>query len=235
MSSDRVASEDITVVANTVSLSAQGGGVDFADVIGQTLTIAAGSQSTTLTVNVDADVLVEDDETFEVVLSDPKFDGNTDASRVTIADGTGVGTIVNDGATLVTVDNTTFAEGNSGTTTFTFNVSLSRVASQDITVVAKTLGVTATGGGVDFDDVTNQLVTITAGTLSSTVTVDVIGELIVENDETFEIKLTDAKYKGVTDTSRVIIDDDTGVGTIVNDDTASISISDSNGHARCYR
>ena len=52
------------------------------------------------------------------------------------------------------------------------------------------------------------------------------GEQLVEIDETFEVLLSDAQFDGVADATRVVIGDETGVGTIVNDDLATISIDD---------
>lgn len=60
-----------------------------------TLTFAAGQQSQTVTVLVNGDVKVEDDETFFVNLNDAKLGGATDA-RVSILGAQGTGTILND-------------------------------------------------------------------------------------------------------------------------------------------
>jgi hypothetical protein len=227
VSIDKTASENITVVANTgltLGEPATGGGVDFDDVLNQLLTIAAGTTSTTVTVDVIGEMLVEADETFAVDLTDARFDGATDIKRVIIGDTQGIGTIENDDSTTITIDNVSLAEGNSSTTAFQFTVSIDEVASKDITVRANTLGVTADGGGVDFTDLTNQLVTITAGTMSTMVTVNVTGELVQEDDETFQVNLTDARFDGVPDATRVTFDDDQGIGTIEDDDSPTISI-----------
>ena len=59
----------------------------------------------------------------------------------------------------ISIDDVTLEEGDSGTTAFTFTMTLDEPASYDITVVANTQGVTATGGGVDFADIVNQTLT----------------------------------------------------------------------------
>jgi hypothetical protein len=225
VSIDNEASEDITVVANTNAVSATGGGTDFDDIVNQTVTIPAGSTSATLTVNVTGETLVEDDEGFEVNLTDARFNGVTDATRAGIIDAQGVGTITNDDTATISIDDVSLSEGNTGTTAFTFTASIDNMASQDITVLATSNAVTAMGGGADFNDV-GQILTISAGSLSTSVTVDVVGELNPENDETFEVNLTSAQFNGATDATRATIGDAQGIGTINNDDTATISIDD---------
>ena len=226
VSLDKPASEDVTVVADTSGISATGGGVDFADVTAQTLTILAGSTSTTMTVDVTGEDLEESDETFTVDLSDVRIGGVIDATRATIGDGQGLGTITNDDAAAITIDDVSLVEGNSGTSAFIFTVSIDKTATEDITVVADTSGVSATGGGVDFTDVTGQTLTILAGQTSTTLTVDVTGGNLVEIDETFTVDLSDARIGGAVDPTRVAIADGQGLGTITNDDTATIAIDD---------
>ena len=57
----------MTVVVNTADIVGQAtAGSDYTAIVNQTATIAAGSTSTTVTVTVNDDAIVEDDETFEV-------------------------------------------------------------------------------------------------------------------------------------------------------------------------
>ncbi|MCI0684044.1 MAG: hypothetical protein L0Y71_18195 [Gemmataceae bacterium] len=109
---------------------------------------------------------------------------------ITIGDGQGLGTILNDDTTTISIDDVTMAEGNSGTTAFTFSVSTVNPISTDVTVLVNTTGLTAAGGGVDFADLVNFPVTIPAGATSAPVTVNVTGELVVEFDETFDISIS---------------------------------------------
>ena len=81
-------------------------------------TIAAGATTATVAITVNGDVTDEANETFTVGLSNP---GNA-----TIADGSGTGTITDDDAApTLSIDDVSVAEGNAGTTTATFTVSLS--------------------------------------------------------------------------------------------------------------
>ncbi len=118
----------------TVSLSepAAAGGVTFdiatadsgatapSDYVARALTaqtIPAGSSSYTFDVTVNGDTQPEADEAFSVNLF------NVVGARVEV--GTGIGTILNDdGGTLLSVDDVSHVEADSGTTTYTFTVSL---------------------------------------------------------------------------------------------------------------
>src|SRR5262249_53693092 len=82
-----------------------------------TLTFAPGETSKTITVRVNGDRLAEPNETFVVNLSSP--------TNATIAEGQGVGTILDD-EPRISISDFTKAEGKKGQTTqFTFTVTLS--------------------------------------------------------------------------------------------------------------
>ncbi|MCP3937059.1 MAG: hypothetical protein GY708_17020, partial [Actinomycetia bacterium] len=190
--------------------------------------VGNAGESHIIQVQITGDDVVEDNETFTITLGN--VTGTTAEQAADIATGdSAIGTINNDDSASLIIDDVSLAEGDApGTTAFTFTVSIDPASTgttseEDITVVADTNGVTADGGGVDFADVIGQVLTIAAGTTSTTVTVDVTRESLVEFDETFELNLTDAQYNAATDTSRVVIGDAQGIGTIVNDDAAMLS------------
>ena len=92
-----------------------------------TIVFAPGDTTANVAILVNGDGLPEGDETFFVNLSAPV--------NVSILDGHGLGTIVNDDAPpTVAIGNATANEGNSGTTSFTFTVSLSGESGQTVTV-----------------------------------------------------------------------------------------------------
>jgi hypothetical protein len=170
-----------------------------------TLTFNKGVTSKSILVPVIGDSLVEPDETFFVNL------GN--AKHATIADGQGVVTIVNDD-TAIWVGDQFAAEGNSGTTAFTFYVTLSVAISQPVTVNFATADGTATGGS-DYVAKTGKL-TIPAGQTGGTITVLVNGDRLSEPDETF--------FMNLSSPTNGVVADGQGVGTI-GDDEPHISIS----------
>src|SRR5581483_11581055 len=115
-------------------------------------------------------------------------------SGATVLDGQGQGTIQNDDSPILNINDVTKAEGNSGTTTFTFTVSS--------TLPAPAGGITfdiATSDGTaqdhnpaseDNDYVAKSLTsqTIPAGQSTYTFDVTVNGDKIVEPDETFNVR-----------------------------------------------
>src|SRR5213075_2635134 len=83
-------------------------------------TIAAGQQTYQFDVTVNGDSTVEPNETFLVNVAN--------VPGATVSDGQGLGTIQNDDSPLLSVSDVSINEGNSATTTFTFNVSLNQSA-----------------------------------------------------------------------------------------------------------
>jgi ribosomal protein L35AE/L33A len=173
---------------------------DYAATSG-TVHFAAGETTKQVTVIVHGDTLDETNETFTLNLSN--------ATNATIADGTGVGTITDDDIPpALSVNNVTVTEGNSGTVTATFNVSLDAPSGQTVNVDYATADGTATAPA-DYT-ATSDALTFTPGQMLEQVNVTVNGDLIDELDETFTLNLSNA--------SNATIADGTGVGTITDDD-----------------
>jgi hypothetical protein len=166
---------------------------------------AAGETSRTLMVPVKGDLILEPTETFSVNLSFP--------TNLRIADAQGIGTIIdNDLYPGVSIGNASRAEGNSGTTAFTFTISLTSARSQESSVRYSTANgsATSTGGTRDFQSTSGTL-NFPAGVTSKTVTVSVVGDTRLEPDETFFVNLS--QPVGLT------IADSQGLGAILNDDS----------------
>jgi hypothetical protein len=101
-------------------------------------------------------------------------------------------------------------EGNSGTTGFTFTVSLSPASIQTVTVHWATADGTATTSDSDYQGASGTL-TFQPGQTTQTITIPVIGDTKNEPDETFFVNLS-------SPSSPAIISRGQGTGTIVNDD-----------------
>src|SRR5690606_5651355 len=207
-----------TTFAFTVSLNAPAGagGVSFdiatangtatagsdytvAGLTGQT--IPAGATSYTLTVLVNGDTLHEADETF--------FVNVTNVTGATVADGQGTGTIVNDEpAPTLSIADVSAAEGDAGTTTAVFTVTLSGASVQTVSVNYATADGTAQAGS-DYVGASGTL-TFAPGTTSQTLVITINGDLVTEADETFVVNLASAANATILDGS--------GQGTITNDD-----------------
>ncbi|MCE9563258.1 MAG: hypothetical protein K8U57_14535 [Planctomycetes bacterium] len=186
-------------------------GSDYTGAAGA-VTFTPGETSKSVTIAVAGDTLLEDDETFTVNLT-----GATGATlSPTAANATG--TILNDDTSpTITIGDVSQSEGNSGLTTFSFPVTLSAASGATTTVDYATADGTATDGS-DYTGVTGT-VTFAPGETSKTITVNVIGDIVDESDETFTVNLSKA--------SNATIASGTGTGTIVNDDGSRVfSIND---------
>src|SRR5262249_20563036 len=177
----------------TVSLSAVSGRtatVDFAtadgsavspgDYTGQAgnLTFAPGVTAQQLTVAVIGDGVFEAGESFTVVLSNPV--------NATVADGSGLGTITNDDAPpTLAINDVTVTEGNTGTTSAVFTVSLTGATALPATVSFATSNGTATAGS-DYTPASGVL-TFAPGTISQLITVPVLADTLAEPTETFPV------------------------------------------------
>jgi uncharacterized delta-60 repeat protein len=201
--------------SSTVNFSTANGTATIAngDYVGQSnvlLTIPVGSTSLTHSVTVNGDSIFENDETVKGNLSG--------ATNATIADSQGIATIQNDDAVpAISIDDVNVTEGNSGTKTVTFTVTLSSVSSFTTSVNYAT----ADGTAAAPSDYTAKSATlnIPAGTTSKTFTVTTKGDGIDETDETFFVNLNNPVNATIADPQ--------GVCTIVNDDvTPAISIND---------
>lgn len=197
-------------VAYTVGGTATSG-TDYA-AVSSPLSIAAGATTGTITVTPTADSSVEANET--VVL--------------TLAAGTGyavgaptsaTGTILDDDQPALSISDVSLNEGDSGTTAFTFTVSLNAAAGPGgVSFDIATANGTATAGS---DYVAQALTgqTIAAGSSSATFTVLVNGDTLHEPNETF--------FATVSNVTGATVADGQGTGTIVNDDAVpSLSIND---------
>ncbi|MCF6317664.1 MAG: hypothetical protein L3J83_00035 [Proteobacteria bacterium] len=116
-------------------------------------------------------------------------------------------------AANISIDDVTQAEGNAGTTTFDFTVSIDVAA--NATVQVDTADSSATIADSDYVAIAAQTVTFTAaGVTTQIVSVTINGDTTVESDETFNVNLTNVM--GAT------IADNQGVGTITNDDVLAV-------------
>jgi Domain of unknown function (DUF4082)/Bacterial Ig-like domain/Calx-beta domain/Bacterial Ig domain/Purple acid Phosphatase, N-terminal domain len=205
------ASASTVTVSYATAAGNASAGVDYVTTSG-TLTFAPGTTTQTVTVPVVGDTLDEASETFFVVLSAP-----VNATLGTPSQGTG--TITDDDATpSLGVNDVVVTEGNSGAVIATFTVTLSAVSGRAVSVNYATSNGTATAGSGDYVAASGTL-SFPPGTTSQQVSVTVNGDLLNENDETFNLNLSGA--------SAATIADNRGVATIVNDDLPpSVSIND---------
>lgn len=197
-------------VAYTVGGTATSG-TDYA-AVSSPLSIAAGATSGTITVTPTADSAVEANETVVLTLA-------AGTGYAVGAPASATGTILDDDQPALSISDVILNEGDSGTTAFTFTVSLNAAAGPGgVSFDIATANGTATAGS---DYVAQALTgqTIAAGSSSATFTVLVNGDTLHEPNETF--------FATVSNVTGATVADGQGTGTIVNDDAVpSLSIND---------
>jgi aryl-phospho-beta-D-glucosidase BglC (GH1 family) len=169
-----------------------------------TLTFLPGETQKVVSVAVLGDSLVEGSETFSVLLSN--------AANGTLADATGVGTIVDRAVApqplpTLSIDDVTVTEGNAQTQA-AFTVSLSAARATAITVAYATAADSAQPGS-DFV-ATSGVLTFAPGVTSLTITVPIVVDTQAEANEAFRLVLSNPA--GAT------LAKATGTGTIVDND-----------------
>lgn len=117
----------------------------------------------------------------------------------------------NPSAPGVTVSSVSVTEGDSGTKTAQVTLALAAAATGTTTIAYRTVAGTATAGS-DFIASTGT-VSIRPGSTSGTVGVTIVGDTVVEPDETFTVEVTAVNGQAVTGVA--------GTVTIVNDDVAA--------------
>lgn len=183
---------------------------DYAPIVLVTeLTFNPGETSKTLSISVNGDTTPEMDETFFVDL--------LGANGATISDSQAVGTILNDDVPTISVSDVSQTEGNSGTTSFDFNVNLSFASLQTVTVNYATADNTAIAGPDYTGVVSITPLSFAPGVTTRTVTVTVIGDTTVEPDETF--------FFNISNPTNATIADSQGIGTIQNDDVPTFIVT----------
>ncbi len=219
VTSDKAVDVPFTVNVGTVDGTATTADGDYVANSATLNFVGTAGETQTFQLIVNRDTKVEPTETFTVPLSTVSASGR----NVVISgpSGTGTGTITNDDSATISINDVSLVEGNAGTTNFVFNVTLSEVVSTAVTVNFTTANGTANGRGADYN--TNSgMVTFPANGAgqTQTITVQVIGDMVGEANETFFVNLSN-----IVGSPSVTFADDQGLGTILDDDL-SFSIND---------
>ncbi|MEO8359563.1 MAG: Calx-beta domain-containing protein [Vicinamibacteria bacterium] len=171
------------------------------------ITFSPGSTVQTYSVQVNGDTVLEPNETFLVQLTSPNV--NLDFMTGTHV---ATGTIINDDSPAISIDDPSIAEGNSGTTILTFNVTIPSPAPVGgVGFTYNTSDGTATIADLDYVTASGTG-SIPAGSTSTTIAVTINGDTKPEASETVNVTLTNPTGTGATLQKAV------GVGTINNDD-----------------
>ena len=205
---DAPSSLPITVNYATADNTANAG-IDYEATNG-TLTFAPGETTKTISVTVNGDNLDEIDELFSINLDN--------AANAVIGDNLATLTIVdNDNPPELTVNNITVTEGNDGTSTAIFTVTLDNPSSKEISLDYATADGTAVAGE-DYI-AANGTLTFNPGETTKAIAVTIQGDKLDELDEAFTLNFTNS--------SNVTLVNTQGTATITDDDDApEIALTD---------
>jgi hypothetical protein len=241
--------EEFSVTLKTVEDSATQG-VDFGNILNQPIVFDIGDQHKTVSVQIIGDDYDESNESFFLEIDKVLDVDNVDFDRVIVADGQGIGTIVDDDVRVPTISiSDAIIQREGGATQqglvldrddsfFVFTVTLDGPAEHDITVDISTADGTATSvldptdpQHRDFYKIGTQTILFEKGDVSLQFAVRGLGDNVIEADEFFFVNLDNARY--VDDANNTITEDDLGNplavtigrpqgrGTIINDDFAT--------------
>ena len=167
-------------------------------------------ETETVAVTVHGDSVVEGDERFSLSLA---------PSEVAVLAENGVGWILDDDTASVGIDDVEVDEGDGGTVQLAFSVSLLGDTQVSFDVDWETFDATATTAAGDYTGATGS-VSLGDGSFDDLVTVVAHGDSLVEGNETFTVELSGELPAGVT------FADASAVGTIANDDSATVAVAD---------
>ncbi len=221
-----VSDNDVTVEFTTLDGTATVADNDYVarTLTGQKIVIAKGQLSTTAFFTLNGDDKIETDETFLVKLSNPigaVLTGPDTKSIIILDDDQAIANRPN--VSITSNPDATQTEGNSGTKSFSFTVTLDKAPTtgKNVTVNVATIdgigsgGAISTGANPDFTAKNQTLTFIAGGALSQTFTVLVNGDTQLEPTETFTVQLSGATNSvlGTSNAIGAITDDDAPAST----------------------
>ena len=197
-SSSQTVSFSFTTTAGTATA-----GTDYVTNTGAS-SFAPGEVEKSIVVLVNGDTVDEQQETFFLDISNVV---NATPSAVR-----GNGFIVDDDGPTISINDVSILEGNVGTKTATFTLTLSGPSVEAIAIRATSAPGTATAT-TDYSSI-NTVAIFSPGTVTRTVDVLIVGDTDLEANETFTVNLSDPFGTSISDGQ--------GIGTILDDDTLLI-------------
>jgi len=165
------------------------------------LTFAPGEVEKPVVVLINGDTVDETQETFFLDIAN--------VQNATVSSSRGTGFIVDDDGPTISINDVSVTEGDSGTKTATFTLTLSGPSVEAIAVRVITTPGTATASS-DYNPI-NLVVIFQPGTVTRTFDVEIIGDTNPESNETFFVDISEAFATTIADGE--------GVCTILDDDT----------------
>ncbi|MFC2087749.1 Calx-beta domain-containing protein, partial [Bacteroidota bacterium] len=202
---------DVTVKYTVTGGTASGSGTDYA--IGDSiLTISAGNTSSTISITVTDDVIVESDETIQLKLSNPSTEATLGIDTIHVY------TINDDDNTRKIGFINTSSAVLEDSTPVTLTVEITEIDGGSHTSAEYTVAGTASGGGVDYT-LADGTVTVFAGDSTGTIDIVMVDDNIDEDIETVVVTLSNPTNANL-DTNIVYTD-----SILDNDDPPTVQFS----------
>jgi uncharacterized repeat protein (TIGR01451 family) len=199
----------ITVTYQTTTGGTATPGIDYVPT-SSTVTIPAWTTSQTFTISILPDPLDEYDET--IVLS---LTGTSTGTFGTINNPAILTIIDDDPSPSLSVDDASVYEGDSGSVDAVFTLSLDAVSGRAVWVDYVTADNTAIAPA-DYNAVATTTLDFAPGETAKQITITVQGDTLVEGNETYFVNLTSVVNAAAADSQ--------AIGTIIDNDTAIVSI-----------
>ena len=202
----------VTLNYSTANGTATTADNDYTAIATTPLTFNVGETSKTITVAVNGDTKVENNETFFLNLSNLQANGR----NVTITDNQGQGTINDDDSTVtsqLSINDITVVEGQNSNAILT--VTVNNPSTQPISVNYTTAPINATAN-VDYTSKTGTI-TIAPNTVTATISIPILNDNLNEPDEAFTVTLSNAV--------NATINPDEAIGQVIITDTLQSSIT----------
>ncbi len=216
----------VSVTRATMDGTAKTADSDYTAIASASATLFSAGSTTAFSINVSTtgDSKVELDETLSLVLSGLSAGGRNVAFSGGGGTLSGTGTITNNDTATISISSPSVAEGG----TLAFSVTIDKPVDAEVTANRATAPITATAVDSDYTQLSSAGVTLfSAGsTTPLTINVSTTTDTKVEDNETMKLVLSTlaASGRSVQFSSMAVYVE--GTGTINNNDTAGVTISD---------
>ncbi len=217
LTSNIAAQEDVQITFTTADVTANSGS-DYTAQSAHTYTLSAGQKSMNISVEVLGDAIAEPTESFSGTIT--LSNDNSQQVTIPVAGETATSTIYDNDAIVINLSGFTVTE-TEGTQSKDFVVNLNTSAQHDIILNFSTADGT-TQSGNDFTSLSGTLVTIPHGNTSINIPVSILGDAVLEPDESFTGTISLNTING----QQVTIGTGTATSTIIDNDAAQVTISD---------
>nr|WP_242691634.1 Calx-beta domain-containing protein [Pedobacter sp. SYSU D00823] len=203
--------------------TAKNNGIDYSGNSPAAITIPAGQNSVTLSLPVTDDELVEDKEKVDLSAS-----VSSNAYTIQLLNAIQSTDILDNDNTTISVAPASIAEGDNGTSTLDFKLTLKKATGRPFSLPYQTADDLAKASDNDYATAAVNAAVSFAGTAgeTQTISIQVKGDKKIEADETLTLMLKDLSenFNG-----RLALENTSVTGTILNDDRGAVTITKTDG------